>query len=1114
VRLRQLSGSQLNKFTRHHHFVVVKILFVTNHFGFLRNFEPAIRLLAERGHSVNLTADRGDSVGGMRTVEGLVRDYPERITYERAPSPKLRPWSALARGIRLSLDYWRYLDSRYDRAPKLRDRAADQAPRFARSLVKLPLFRIRLGRRALMVSFRLMERVIPAAATVRRFLSTKQPDVILITPLIYFGSSQVDYVRAARRLRIPSVLCVGSWDHLTTKGLIHDLPDHVTVWNNAQLQEANELHGISTDRVTVTGAQAYDHWFTARPSVDRVEFCRRIGLVADRPILLYLCSSKFIAPNEVDFVKRWLGAIRGHTKPLVQDANVLIRPHPQNFEQWRGVDVSGRGPVAIWPHTGANPVDAIARANYFDSMHYSALVVGVNTSALIESGIVGRSVYTVLAPEFAGTQDGTFHFQHLRHERGGLLHVAENLEEHLEQVEHGLTQPVGLDKKSRNFIEGFIRPGGLDRPAAATFVDAIEAASRNQLPSRFDPVWVPVLRVCLRPVASIVQWLNTQRTSPVAVAAAKPRRGPNTLRAIFTMASPEYLRYYDSTIRLFAERGHEVIIAVGHFREKKRARLEEVEADGEGIQLAGCVPRRGDIWEPIARGLRGLIDYVRYFHPRFAGAPALRARMKRKVLPLAFWPLDIVGSLSVGSVRRILRLLGTLEAAIPSSRRLEDWLRSYDPDIVLVSPLVDAASPQVDLIKSAQALGLRTGACVASWDNLTNKGLMRVEPDLVLVWNEIQKAEAVELHGIHPAKVTVTGAQLFDRWFERQPSRDRTLFCRTVGLADDRPFVLFTGSSGFISESHAEVAFVRTWIRALRESPDSGVRSLAVLVRPHPYNTEAWEMGALSDLSNVSVWPCQRYNPVDEGERETYFESIYYGAAVIGINTSAMLEAAIIGRPVLSILTREFAATQEGTLHFHYLRRESGGCVHVAVHLKDHIQQLADVLKDPETTREETRKFLVSFIRPHGLDKPCTPIITDSIERLARRESAKPVPVKHSRLLALSILLPSAAIVGCVAFIARGPRMLRSLRKAVRSRTHRLRKAIVRSVRAASRRVARTFIRSPLRLTRLVRRFLWQSLRRVVLQPVRGVLRLVRHGRYRAALFVKHRTDPDLKNKS
>ena len=41
----------------------MKIVFCVGSFGFLRNFEPALRLLAERGHQLYLVADRKDRVG-------------------------------------------------------------------------------------------------------------------------------------------------------------------------------------------------------------------------------------------------------------------------------------------------------------------------------------------------------------------------------------------------------------------------------------------------------------------------------------------------------------------------------------------------------------------------------------------------------------------------------------------------------------------------------------------------------------------------------------------------------------------------------------------------------------------------------------------------------------------------------------------------------------------------------------------------------------------------------------------------------------------------------------------------------------------------------------------
>ena len=59
--------------------------------------------------------------------------------------------------------------------------------------------------------------------------------------------------------------------------------------------------------------------------------------------------------------------------------------------------------------------------------------------------------------------------------------------------------------------------------------------------------------------------------------------------------------------------------------------------------------------------------------------------------------------------------------------------------------------------------------------------------------------------------------------------------------------------------------------------------------------------------------------------KEDYFESLHYSAAVVGLNTSAFLEAAIVDRPVHTILAPEFSDNQQGTLHFHYLLNVGGG---------------------------------------------------------------------------------------------------------------------------------------------------------------------------------------------
>ena len=140
---------------------------------------------------------------------------------------------------------------------------------------------------------RFLERGIPGARAIEGFISSQAPDVLLITPLVDIGSPQLDHLAAAQRLGMRTVLPVGSWDHLSSKSLLRTVPDRVFVWNEAQRTEAIEMHGVPADRIVVTGAQCYDQWFDRQPALQRDGVLRPRRSAADRPFVLYVCSSLF-----------------------------------------------------------------------------------------------------------------------------------------------------------------------------------------------------------------------------------------------------------------------------------------------------------------------------------------------------------------------------------------------------------------------------------------------------------------------------------------------------------------------------------------------------------------------------------------------------------------------------------------------------------------------------------------------------------------------------------------------------------------------------------------------------------------------------------------------------
>ena len=72
--------------------------------------------------------------------------------------------------------------------------------------------------------------------------------------------------------------------------------------------------------------------------------------------------------------------------------------------------------------------------------------------------------------------------------------------------------------------------------------------------------------------------------------------------------------------------------------------------------------------------------------------------------------------------------------------------------------------------------------------------------------------------------------------------------------------------------------------------------------------------------------PLWGQNPVDPEAKTGYYNSLYHSAAIVGLNTSAFLEGAIVGRPVFATLLPEHHENQEGTIHFHYLLTVGAVC--------------------------------------------------------------------------------------------------------------------------------------------------------------------------------------------
>lgn len=480
----------------------MKLLFSMRHFGYVRYYESALAQLAAGGHDVVVAAEQRELGPGFDLAQ-LTARVPA-VRWIETPEPDPTPWPVLARCVRSWLDFLRFSDAVYEQAPKYRQRVEDRMPRSLRALARLSAGLGIWATRGVAGALRAIERALPGNPAIDQFLDDQQPDLVLLTPLLYLGSWQGDILKSAKAQGRKTALCIASWDHLSSKSFIRELPDRVFVWNDTQRHEALTLHRVPADRIVVTGAQCFDHWFGRPPSRTRTEFFDRVGLPGDRPMLLYVCSALLVnSPPEPELVKAWIQHVRESRQPALREAAILVRPHPARVNEWAAVDWSFEN-VAVW---GSNPVDAAGKDDYFDSLYYSTAVVGVNTSAFLEAAIIGRPVLTVIVPEFRDNQEGTLHFKYLTEASGGVLRVARDFTEHIAQLEEENAVNAPPSARHQAFVAAFVRPRGLDRSANDVFVSEVERLLADAAPTPSErqarrSLWVPLLR----PLAAVARF--------------------------------------------------------------------------------------------------------------------------------------------------------------------------------------------------------------------------------------------------------------------------------------------------------------------------------------------------------------------------------------------------------------------------------------------------------------------------------------------------------------------------------------------------------------------------------------------------------------------------------
>lgn len=449
------------------------------------------------------------------------------------------------------------------------------------------------------------------------------------------------------------------------------------------------------------------------------------------------------------------------------------------------------------------------------------------------------------------------------------------------------------------------------------------------------------------------------------------------MKIAFVLSQGKHYFYYDRVVRTLHARGHVVrVICPANFSEdgnKSGRALINLLKDESGVVLDDAIQTRhqNPYWVGLIRNLRDYAIFVRPEHPTPHLAPIwigkeLSAKMLRRL------EFPVLRSFIRSKIAR--SLLEFLESRIQPDVEIVKWLKDFQPQVIFASPYVFREDFEVEYTKAAQSLQIPVIASLLSWDNLTSKGTYHTIPDWLFVWNHSLVTEAVKIHDIEARRIFVTGAPVYDPWFDLSPTTDRVSFCAHIGLDPSKPYVLYLCSSKSISER--EIELIQTLISHF-DKVDEKYRP-ALVVRPHPFkNMEA------DGLENewVKVFPKGGQRPDTDETRSTYYDSLYHSAAVIGVNTTGFLESAILDKPCLTIMNSLTNHGQEMRAHFKHLM--DAEYIEVAKDFHELMERTMCVISGTDDRRENRRKFVRDFIRPHGLDIPASEVMAGAILAVA-----------------------------------------------------------------------------------------------------------------------------------
>jgi hypothetical protein len=240
---------------------------------------------------------------------------------------------------------------------------------------------------------RRVESRIPVKAAAARLIGTARPDLV-VTPTFIHDTLDIEIVKAAKRLSVPTAAFPASWDTLTSKGFFLVPPDALMVWGEDSFRHAIDYHGYGPERVFVTGPPHFDMYAPSWPAESREQFLERRGIPPDKRVLLFAGTTVTYWADEPLQLRALSRLVESGGLP---NCVIWYRPHPRR--SYRDVtELLGLPGVHVDDQTLRQKAEG--RSSYSterdDLAHYRGLmdacdgVITAFSTMIIEAALMGK----------------------------------------------------------------------------------------------------------------------------------------------------------------------------------------------------------------------------------------------------------------------------------------------------------------------------------------------------------------------------------------------------------------------------------------------------------------------------------------------------------------------------------------------------------------------------------------------------------------------------------------------------------------------------------------------------------------------------------------------------